>query len=141
MDDFVFTIQDSWDAELPVDYPDGLNTDVFVNVLPGRVDVSSAGHIHTAAVIVQVWDGLPPIEDHSVWDARDEAGFDSMSGDVAVWTPTLGRTDDEVIELGRKGTWRVRVHCAGRAEVAALRESDESIVGVERFLVQFFPGS
>lgn len=138
VDDYAFALQESWDAELPVEFPDGLNVGVFVNAFPGRVDVSSAGHIHTAAVKVQVWDGAPPAEDASAWDVRDEAGFESVSGDVAVWTPTLGRTDD-LIELGRKGSWRVRVHCAGRDEVAALRGSEEPVVGVERYLVQFFP--
>ncbi len=50
----------------------------------------------------------------------------------------MGRTDD-LIELGSKGSWRVRVHSAGRAEEAALRDSGEGTVGVERYLVQFFP--
>ncbi|MGW0531114.1 hypothetical protein [Streptomyces sp. NPDC003032] len=138
VDDFTFAFQESWDAELPVEYPDGINVDVFVNTFPGRVDVTSAGHIHTAEVLVQVWDGPPPAEDVTAWDAYAEAEIESMSGDVAVWTPTMGRTD-ELIKLGRKGSWRVRVHCVGRAEVAALRNSEESVVGVERYLVQFFP--
>lgn len=138
VDSFAFAFQESWDADLPVEFPDAFNADVFVNAFPGRVDVCSAGHTHTAAVTVQVWDGSPPAEDDSAWDAQGEVGFESVSGDVAVWTPSLGRTDD-LIALGAKGSWRVRVCCAGRAEVAEMRESEESIVGVERYLVQFFP--
>ncbi|MFD3579561.1 hypothetical protein [Streptomyces sp. NPDC058644] len=138
VDDFTFTFQESWDAELPVEYPDGINVAAFVNTFPGRVDVTSAGHFHTAEVKVQVWGEPPPSEDVTAWDVQDEAEFESLSGDVAVWTPTLGRTD-ELIGLGREGWWRVRVHCAGRAEVAALRDSGEPVVGIERYLVQFFP--
>ncbi|MEV0445566.1 hypothetical protein AB0I84_12200 [Streptomyces spectabilis] len=138
VDDYTFTFQESWDAELPVEYPDGIDANVFVNTFPGRVDISSAGHIHTVEVMAQVWDGSPPAEEASAWDVQDEAEFESLSGDVAVWTPTMGRTDD-LIELGSKGSWRVRVHCTGRAEVASLRDSEEDVVGVERYLVQFFP--
>ncbi|MGW7080461.1 hypothetical protein [Streptomyces sp. NPDC054866] len=138
VDSFAFAFQESWDADLPVEFPDAFNADVFVNAFPGRVDVCSAGHTHTAAVSVQVWGGDAPVEDGAVWDVRGEVGFDSVSGDVAVWTPSLGRTDD-LIKLGRKGPWRVRAHCTGRAELAGLRESPEPVVGIERYLVQFFP--
>ncbi|MFJ2774363.1 hypothetical protein [Streptomyces sp. NPDC087300] len=138
VDSFAFAFVESWDAELPVEFPDAFDSDVFVNVFPSRVDVCSAGNTHTAAVTVQLWGETPPAQDAGVWDAQGEAGFESLSGDVAVWTPSLGRTDD-LVELGGKGPWRVRVHCAGRAEVAALRESKEPIAGVERYLVQFFP--
>lgn len=138
VDSFAFSFQESWDADLPIAFPDAFDADVFVNAFPGRVDLCSAGHTHTAAVTVQVWDGAPPAEDDAAWDVQGEAGFESVSGDVAVWTPSLGRTDD-LIELGRKGLWRVRAHCTGRAEIAELRESEEPVVGVERYLVQFFP--
>lgn len=139
VDSFAFAFLESWDADLPVEFPDAFDAEVFVNAFPGRVDVSSAGHTHTAAVTVQVWgEGTPPVEDDAAWDVRGEVGFESDSGEVAVWTPSLGRTD-ALIELGRKGPWRVRAHCTGRAEIAALRESCEPVVGVERYLVQFFP--
>ncbi|WP_055564731.1 hypothetical protein [Streptomyces atriruber] len=138
VDNYAFAFVESWDADLPVEFPDGFDAGVFVNAFPGRIDVGSAGNTHTAAVTVQVWGGAPPVEDSAGWDAQGEAGFASVSGDVAVWTPSLGRTDD-LVELGGKGAWRVRVHGAGRAAVAALRESEEPVVGVERYLVQFFP--
>ncbi|MEU7581010.1 hypothetical protein AB0B50_25790 [Streptomyces sp. NPDC041068] len=137
VDNYAFAFVESWDAELPVEFPDGFDADVFVNAFPGRVDVSSAGDTHTVAMTVQVWDGAPPGEDDSAWDAHGEARFESESGDVAIWTPSLGRTDD-LVELGGKGSWRVRVYCAGRAVVAAQRESEEPVAGVERYLVQFF---
>ncbi|WPO70232.1 hypothetical protein [Streptomyces sp. KN37] len=140
VDSYAFAFIESWDAELPVEFPDGFDTGVFVNAFPGRVDVCSAGNTHTAAVTVQVWGETPPAEDGSAWEAQGEAGFESLSGDVAVWTPALGRTDD-LIELGGKGSWRIRVSCTGRTKVAALRESEDPVVGVERYLVQFFPGS
>ncbi|MEV6757103.1 hypothetical protein [Streptomyces sp. NPDC051214] len=138
VDSFAFSFQEFWDADLPIEFPDAFSADAFVNAFPGRVDFCSAGHTHTAAVTVQVWDADPPVEDGVAWEVRGEVGFESVSGDVAVWTPSLGRTDD-LIELGGKGRWWVRAHCTGRAEVAELRESPEPVVGVERYLVQFFP--
>ncbi|MEU6768114.1 hypothetical protein ABZ916_37135 [Streptomyces sp. NPDC046853] len=138
VDSFAFAFQESWDADLPVEFPDAFDAGVFVNAFPGRVDVCSVGRMHTVVVAVQVWDGEPPAEQDAAWDVRGEAGFESVSGDVAVWTPSLGRNDD-LVELGRKGAWRVRVHCTGRDELAELWESQEPVAGIERYLVQFFP--
>ncbi len=39
------------------------------------------------------------------------------------------------------GSWRVRVSCVGRAEAAALSEGDGTGVGVERYLIQFWPAN
>ncbi|MFC8125401.1 hypothetical protein [Streptomyces sp. NPDC057302] len=133
VDSFAFTFQESWDADLPVEFPDAFNAGVFVTAFPGRVDLCSAGHTHMAAVTVQVWDGDPPAE-----DVRGEVGFESVSGDIAVGAPSLGRTDD-LIELGSRGPWRVRAHCTGCAELAELRESPEPVAGIELHPVQFFP--
>ncbi|MGW7071713.1 hypothetical protein ACWGII_22850 [Streptomyces sp. NPDC054855] len=138
VDSFAFAFVESWDADVPVEFPDAFNAEVFVNAFPGRVDLCSAGHTHTAAVTVQVWDGAPPAQEDAVWEVRGEVGFESVSGDVAVWTPSLGRTAD-LIGLGGKGPWRVRAHGTCRAELAGLGESPVPVVGVERYLVQFFP--
>jgi hypothetical protein len=133
-----FGLQESDDAELPVPFPDGFARGVFLNAFPGRLDIYSAGHTHTAAVDVEVWDARPPAQDRAAWDEQAEADFESSSGEVAVWSMSLGRTE-EVFALGSPGPWRVRVSCAGRAEAASLSEGEGSGEGVERYLVQFWP--
>ncbi|MPY48202.1 hypothetical protein [Streptomyces acidicola] len=64
---------------------------MFLNPIPGRLDIYGAGHTHTAAVTVEVWDGEPPGQDPSRWDEQAEAGFESTSGEVAVWSKLAGR--------------------------------------------------
>lgn len=68
-----------------------------------------------------------------------EAGFESTSGEVAVWSMGLGRADDVVTLADSGGSWRVRVSCAGRGEAAALSELEGTGEGVEKHLVQFWP--
>jgi hypothetical protein len=134
-----FGLQESDDADLPVPFPDDFARGAFLNAFPGRLDIYSAGHTHTASVTVQVWDGPPPEEDSSTWDEQDEADFESTSGEVAVWSKGLGRAED-AIRLGESGgSWRVRVSCTGRREAAALSAQEGTGHGVEKYLVQFWP--
>ncbi|GAA2565597.1 hypothetical protein GCM10010398_63560 [Streptomyces fimbriatus] len=133
-----FALQESDDGELPVPFPEEYERGVFLNGFPGRLDFYSGGHTHTAAVTVEVWDGQPPAQDGSAWDEQAETDFESISGEVAVWSMSLGRTE-EVFALGSPGSWRVRAYCAGRAEAAALSEGEGVGEGVERYLVQFWP--
>ncbi|MFJ6662227.1 hypothetical protein ACIQNG_38680 [Streptomyces sp. NPDC091377] len=133
-----FGLQESDDADLPTPFPDDFEQGVFLNPFPGRLDFYSAGHTHTALVDVEVWDGQPPGQDPSGWDEWAEADFVSSSGEVAVWSMSLGRTED-AFALGRPGLWRVRANCTGRTEAAALSEGEGTGEGVERYLVQFWP--
>ncbi|PLW65314.1 hypothetical protein C0036_27190 [Streptomyces sp. DJ] len=133
-----FALQESDDAELPVPFPDDFRQGLFLNSFPGRLDFYSAGHTHTASLTIEVWDGRPPEPDLSDWDEQAEAGFDSSSGEVAVWSMSLGRTD-EAFTLGSAGPWHVRASCRGRAEAAALSEGEGTGEGVEQYLVQFWP--
>lgn len=136
---FAFGLQDSDDAALPVPFPDDFRSGVFLGTHPGRLDIASGGHTHTATVDVEVWDAAPPPQDPAGWDEQAEADVESTSGELAVWSMHTGRMDD-VIRLGEAGrTWRVRVGCVGRAEAAALSEGDGTGVGVERYLLQFWP--
>jgi hypothetical protein len=134
-----FGFQESDDGDLPVPFPDDFAGGVFLNAFPGRLDIYSAGHTHTASVIVEVWDGEPPVQDSSLWDEQAEADFESTSGEVAVWSMGLGRADDVVTLADSGGSWRVRVNCVGRSEAAALSEQEGIGEGVERYLVQFWP--
>lgn len=136
---YAFGLQESDDADLPVPFPDDFNFDVFLNTHPGRLDITSGGHTHTATVSVEVWDGPPPAQDPADWDEQAEADFESTSGAVAVWSMYVGRTEDLITLADSGGSWRVRVRCAGRAAAAALSEDEGTGHGVERYLVQFWP--
>ncbi|MFI6642539.1 hypothetical protein [Streptomyces sp. NPDC050504] len=135
---FSFGLQESHDADLPVPFPDAFHQDVFLGTHPGRLDITSGGHTHTATLDVEVWDAAPP-EDPAGWDEQAEADFESTSGRVAVWSMHTGRTDEDVVLADTGGSWRVRVSCVGRAAAAALSEGEGTGVGVERYLLQFWP--
>ncbi|GAA2768567.1 hypothetical protein GCM10010103_76090 [Streptomyces paradoxus] len=136
-----FGLQESDDGDLPVPFPDDFKQGDFLNDFPGRLDIFSAGHTHTAAVTVEVWDGEPPEQDPSLWDEQAETDFESTSGEVAVWSMSLGRADDVITLADSGGSWRVRVSCAGRDEAAALSEEEGIGEGAERYLVQFWPAT
>lgn len=134
-----FGLQESDDGDLPIPFPDDFAQGVFLNAFPGRLDIYSAGHTHTAAVDVEVWDGQPPAQGSADWDEQAEADFESTSGEVAVWSMSLGRADDVITLADSGGSWRVRVCCRGRADAEALSEGEGTGEGVERYLVQFWP--
>ncbi|MFD7306336.1 hypothetical protein ACFV83_36425, partial [Streptomyces pharetrae] len=134
-----FALQESDDADLPVPFPDEFPRHSFIGTHPGRLDIRSGGHTHTAILDVEVWDGVPPPQDPADWDEQAEADFESTSGQVAVWSGSIGRMDDDIPLADSGGLWRVRVHCVGRAETAALSEGEGTGVGVERYLIQFRP--
>lgn len=134
-----FGFQESDDADLPIPFPDDFAGGVFLNAFPGRLDLYSAGHTHTAAVTVEVWDGPPPDQDSRKWDEQAEADFESTSGEVAVWSMGLGRAEEVIRLSDSSSSWRVRVSCTGRQEAAALSEQEGTGHGVERYLVQFWP--
>ncbi|MFF4590925.1 hypothetical protein [Streptomyces sp. NPDC001388] len=101
---------------MPVPFPDGFTRGVFRNVFPGRLDIFSAGHTHTASVDIEVWEAQPHVREPGAWDEQAEADFESTSGEVALWSMSLGRT-----------------------EAAALSEDEGTGQGVERYLMQFWP--
>jgi hypothetical protein len=136
---YAFGLQESDDADLPVPFPDEFDTGVFLGTHPGRLDITSGGHTHTAAVEVEVWDGPAPAQDPSGWDEQAEADFESTSGQVAVWSMHTGRSEEVITLADSGGSWRVRVSCAGRAEAAALSEGEGTGYGVERYLIQVWP--
>ncbi|MFJ6354985.1 hypothetical protein ACIQKB_36710 [Streptomyces sp. NPDC092046] len=132
-----FGFQESDDTVVPVPFGDGYEWGVFLAQHERRFDLFSAGHTHTAAVTVRIWDGEPgaePVE----WDESGEVDFETTSGDVAVWTTTLGRSG-HLIRLGASGWWRVRVGCTGRAEVARVTQTEGVAYGVEKYVVDFWP--
>ncbi|MCX4993323.1 MULTISPECIES: hypothetical protein [unclassified Streptomyces] len=134
-----FGFQESDDGDILVPFPDDFADEVFLNAFPGRLDIYSAGHTHTASVTVEVWDGPPASHDRVQWDEQAEADYESTSGEVAVWSMSLGRADDVITLADSGGLWRVRVSCTGRAAAARLSEEEGTGHGVEKYLVQFWP--
>ncbi|WP_328394564.1 hypothetical protein OHS70_06455 [Streptomyces sp. NBC_00390] len=134
-----FCLQESDDAVLPVPYPDGSVFGRFLTLFPGRIDIFSAGHTHTAAVTAEVWDGRPPEEHLSHWDEHGEGEYVSTSGTVAVWSMSVGRTEYDIPLADEGGRWQVQVLCTGRAEAERLSAETGTADGVERYLVRFWP--
>ncbi|MCM2422844.1 hypothetical protein [Streptomyces sp. RKAG293] len=132
-----FGFQESDDSAVPVPFGDGYEWGVFLSQHVRRFDLFSAGHTHTAAVTVRVWDAEPEPE-KTDWDEQGEVDFETTTGDVAVWTMTLGRSH-HLIRLGAAGVWRVRVGCTGRAEVERVTRAEGVAHGVERYMVEFWP--
>ncbi|MFD8638301.1 hypothetical protein [Streptomyces sp. NPDC059533] len=132
-----FGFQESDDGAVPVPFGDGYERGVFLKEHARRFDLFSAGHTHTASVTVRVWNGEPE-PDGTAWDEQGEVDFESTTGEVAVWTTTLGRSD-QLIRLGQAGWWRVRVGCLGRAEVERVTRSEGGARGVEKYTVDFWP--
>ncbi|MER6781925.1 MULTISPECIES: hypothetical protein [unclassified Streptomyces] len=130
-----FGFQESDDSAVPVPFPDDFDWGVFLQERVRRFDVFSAGHTHAAAVTARVWDGRPDGEDGE-WEEEGEVDYESVSGDVAVWGS--GRSE-ELIRLGHAGMWRVRVRCAGRAEVERVTRDTGTAYGVERYVIDFWP--
>ncbi|MET9422192.1 hypothetical protein ABZY06_15880 [Streptomyces sp. NPDC006540] len=132
-----FGFQESDDSAVPVPFGDDYEWGVFLNQHVRRFDLFSAGHTHTAAVTVRIWDGEPEAE-KADWDEQGEVDFESTTGDVAVWTTTLGRSQ-QLIRLGSAGMWRVRVGCTGRAEVERVTRTEGDAYGLERYMMDFWP--
>ncbi|MFI8963065.1 hypothetical protein ACIGO8_13185 [Streptomyces sp. NPDC053493] len=132
-----FGFQESDDSAVPVPFGDDYEWGVFLQGHERRFDLFSAGHTHTAGVEVRVWAGQP-LAAPGEWDEQEEVDFETTTGDVAVWTMTLGRSD-HLIRLGNPGRWRVRVGGTGRAGVARVTQTQGVAYGVEKYLIDFWP--
>ncbi len=131
-------LQEEDDALLPALYPEGVtHADGFVTAREGRVDIRSAGHTHTAAMTVEVWDGCPPPEE-TAWEAQGEAEIFSASG--VLRTKSMGGLGLDRLLLGEPGRrWRARVCCSGRDEVAVRAALEGPVRGVEQYTVRLWP--
>ncbi|MET8957436.1 hypothetical protein ACWEO4_43535 [Streptomyces sp. NPDC004393] len=89
-----FGLQESDDAVLDLLFPDGFDFGAFLSTHPGRLDITSAGHTHTAVLTAEVGDGPAPTQEAAAWEEQAEADFESVSGQVAVWSMSLGRSED-----------------------------------------------
>ncbi|RPK32072.1 hypothetical protein EES39_39515 [Streptomyces sp. ADI92-24] len=135
-----FALQEEDDMEVPAPFPeeraDAPGED-FLTAYDKRLDFESAGHTHEAALTAEVWGSEPPVTGDDHWEAQGEAEIFSTTGNLSV--ETMSGVGEGRVELGRTDMlWKVRVSCSGRAEVARLAAVDVP-VGVERYLVQFWP--
>ncbi|MFI9583743.1 hypothetical protein ACIHCQ_18250 [Streptomyces sp. NPDC052236] len=132
-----FGFQELDDSAVPVRFGDGYEWGVFLNQHVRRFDLFSGGHTHTAAVTVRVWDAQPEPEKVD-WDEQGEVDFETTTGDIAVWTTAVGRSN-QLIRPGTPGLWRVHVGCTGRAEVEKVTRTEGVAYGVEKYMIDFWP--
>ncbi|MER8087827.1 hypothetical protein ACIO6T_37115 [Streptomyces sp. NPDC087532] len=137
-----FALQEEDDMEVPAPFPEEraeIPGADFLTAYDMRLDFESAGHTHEAALTAEVWSSEPPVTGDEPWEAQGEAEIFSTTGNLSV--ETMSGVGEGRVELGRPDTlWKVRAFCSGRAEVARLAAVDVP-VGVERYLVQFWPAS
>ncbi|MFE2376052.1 hypothetical protein [Streptomyces sp. NPDC059398] len=136
VDFYGFCLQDADDTAVPVQWPEGFESVDFVSASPGRIDVRSAGHTHTADLIVEVWDNCPTLS--LGWDISSEFEVSYQSGKVRVWA-VAGGPMPYILDLAAEPlVWSARMYAAGRDEVA--RRAQEGVPhGVEKYLVQLWP--
>lgn len=73
-----FALQDAGDRQVPARFPEGIQRGTFPAAHPGRLDFTSAGHTHTEAFTVEVWDAEPPVPPRT-WEATATAGVFTSS--------------------------------------------------------------
>ncbi|MGW3212853.1 hypothetical protein ACWDBC_11435 [Streptomyces parvus] len=135
-----FALQEEDDMEVSAPFPEeraeapGAG---FLTVYDKRLDFESAGHTHEAALTAEVWGSEPSVPGGVRWEAQDEAEIFSTTGNLSI--ETMSGVGEGRVELGRPNSlWKVRAVCSGRAEAAQLAAVGVP-VGVERYLVQFWP--
>ncbi|MEU5919755.1 hypothetical protein [Streptomyces sp. NPDC047141] len=139
VDFYGLCLQDADLSLVPDPYPAVRLMEGFVHAMPGRVDIESAAHTHTAVMTAQVWDAETPADATRVWGEQAEITVRCRTGNLQVWGVTCGPIAQE-IELGSPDTeWNVRVSSAGRAEAAKAVDDEGVAEGIETYLVQFWP--
>lgn len=132
-----WALQDVDDSQVPVLFPENWEHGPFLSAHPGRLDFTSAGHTHEAALTVEVWSGEPPVPPGD-WEETATAAVRCSSGKLRARGVAGGPMQEEIELSAGPQSWAVRVVCAGRAAVA-----EQSVAGVpegvERYTAQFWP--
>lgn len=82
VDYYGFCLQDADDLAFPVQWPEGFESVEFVSGRTGRIDVRSAGHTHTAGLVLEVWDEDPGGPERR---ADREWGWESSTDTAGTW--------------------------------------------------------
>ncbi|MFF7441734.1 hypothetical protein [Streptomyces sp. NPDC008122] len=85
IDFYGLRLQDADLSTVPDSYPAGRVGKGFVHARPGRVDIESAAHSHTAVMTAQVRDAEPPADDTRAWDGQAETTVRCRTGNLQVW--------------------------------------------------------
>ncbi|MFJ3019557.1 hypothetical protein ACIPH4_01165 [Streptomyces tendae] len=136
VDYYGLCLQDADDAWLPAMFPEGFAAGDFGTEMPGRIDLTSAGHTQHVAATAEVWEHEPPLLE-GPWDKTATARIECRSGTLRLWS--MGGPGLEDITLpSAPATWNARIFCTGRQEAAAASR-DGVPDGVEQYVVQFWP--
>jgi hypothetical protein len=86
----------------------------------------------------EVWTAEPPdVQEH--WAEVDETLVELTEPEVRFWA-LFGRPLSTPLSVGNEaGVYAVRAYCRGRDSVAAGYPSEESVDGIEQWLVQIWP--
>jgi hypothetical protein len=105
----------------------------------GVMYVVSAAQWHTAVVVLEAWDGEPPVDpDAELTEVTEMELIQGGAQLVAVMGPAVS----PVLRVGPPGRYAVRVDVRGRAELLRrLEDLSDRPYGAERFTARFWPAS
>lgn len=121
----VFGLMDLDVASCPRPWPQEPLGGDGVTAIPNRVDFRSAVRDHEAAVRLQSGPQEPPRLGPE-WPDVDEIDVQLSSGQVRLWTVTMGPSE-QVFTVGEPGGYRLRVACRGRDEALELSISGRPV--------------
>lgn len=105
----------------------------------GGVLFHSAESDHYPAVRVELWASQPALRDEP-FDATGDATFSTDGTELRLWSITA-EMGAHTIGLPAAGTYHVRAHVSGQADIRAAEAADPASFaeGLERWLVQIWP--
>jgi len=104
-----------------------------------RVDFSSVGEDHVAAVRLEAWDSAPDAPDGD-WNHHEQVRLPLTSGEVQLWTLTGGPSPHAFVAGPAGRLYAVDVWSSGQDEVLQRQHEGEEIPdGTERYVLQFHP--
>lgn len=85
-----------------------------------------------------MWSGEPQSQSEGEWEDQDEVTSTSNTG-LGLLRERDGGPVGSPIELGNRGSYRLRAHCRGRAQAEAVIGEEMFYEGVEEWLLQVWP--
>lgn len=119
--------------------PDGWSDTPGLLASAGRgVLLRTAGNDFYPVVRLEVWSSEPQPQSEGEWEDQDEATFTSETG-LGLLREWDGGPVGSPLELGNRGSYRLRAYCRGRAQAEALIGEEMFYEGVEKWLLQVWP--